>query len=62
MNRSCPQCKKTVAPKAENEAFPFCCKHCQDMDLGQWFDGKYVVSSPVMDPDLFGLPTESDED
>jgi len=32
------------------------------MDLGQWFDGKYVVSSPVMDPDLFGLPTESDED
>ena len=37
--RRCPICGKPTV-----EAYrPFCSKHCADIDLGRWFDGRYAV-------------------
>jgi endogenous inhibitor of DNA gyrase (YacG/DUF329 family) len=35
----CPICGK---PRADDYR-PFCSKHCADIDLGRWLDGRYVV-------------------
>lgn len=46
----CPICKKDVA--LDNPEVPFCSDRCRTIDLGNWASGEYVVSSPIMDPDL----------
>jgi endogenous inhibitor of DNA gyrase (YacG/DUF329 family) len=35
----CPICGK---PRSERYR-PFCSKHCADIDLGRWLDGRYAV-------------------
>lgn len=45
----CPICKKEVA--AEAATFPFCCERCRLIDLGNWLDGKYALTSSDSDPD-----------
>jgi endogenous inhibitor of DNA gyrase (YacG/DUF329 family) len=35
----CPICGKTAAPDYR----PFCSKHCADIDLGRWLEGRYAV-------------------
>jgi uncharacterized protein len=35
----CPICRKPVSPDYR----PFCSKHCADIDLGRWLDGRYAV-------------------
>jgi endogenous inhibitor of DNA gyrase (YacG/DUF329 family) len=35
----CPICGK---PRSEDYR-PFCSKHCADIDLGRWLDGRYAV-------------------
>jgi endogenous inhibitor of DNA gyrase (YacG/DUF329 family) len=37
--RRCPICGK---PTVE-EYRPFCSKHCADIDLGRWLEGRYAV-------------------
>ncbi|MDE2737933.1 MAG: DNA gyrase inhibitor YacG [Paracoccaceae bacterium] len=37
---NCPICKKLSVPEYQ----PFCSKRCADIDLGNWLDGKYVLS------------------
>ncbi|MCY4101276.1 MAG: DNA gyrase inhibitor YacG [Rhodobacteraceae bacterium] len=37
---NCPICKKLSIPEYQ----PFCSKRCADIDLGNWLDGKYVLS------------------
>lgn len=37
---NCPICKKLSTPEYQ----PFCSKRCADIDLGNWLDGKYVLS------------------
>lgn len=37
----CPVCKKVVAPRAENRAFPFCSDRCRAVDLGKWLGEEY---------------------
>ena len=47
--KPCPVCGK---PRAE--AFkPFCSPRCQDVDLGRWLKGAYVIP---------GKPVEGDEE
>jgi endogenous inhibitor of DNA gyrase (YacG/DUF329 family) len=37
-----PKCP--ICGKPQVEAFrPFCSKHCADIDLGRWLDGRYAV-------------------
>jgi len=42
----CPICQ-TVLASAQVAAFPFCSERCRMIDLGNWLDGKYVVSRPL---------------
>ncbi len=35
----CPECKK----QGQTEFAPFCSKRCQQIDLGRWLNGSYVV-------------------
>jgi endogenous inhibitor of DNA gyrase (YacG/DUF329 family) len=37
--RRCPICGKPTV----QEYRPFCSKHCADIDLGRWLDGRYAV-------------------
>jgi endogenous inhibitor of DNA gyrase (YacG/DUF329 family) len=46
----CPTCKKEVP--LDSSEVPFCSDRCRLIDLGKWASGEYVVSSPIMDPDL----------
>ncbi|MEK7406000.1 MAG: DNA gyrase inhibitor YacG [Acidobacteriota bacterium] len=41
----CPICKKDVA--FGEPLMPFCSERCQLLDLGNWVDERYVVSTPV---------------
>jgi endogenous inhibitor of DNA gyrase (YacG/DUF329 family) len=43
MARSCPTCRKPVAPRAVNRGFPFCSERCRLLDLGKWMDGGYRI-------------------
>jgi endogenous inhibitor of DNA gyrase (YacG/DUF329 family) len=45
----CPVCKKAVAPRAENRAFPFCSARCKQVELGKWLNEEYRV--PVEEDD-----------
>jgi uncharacterized protein len=44
----CPICKKEVPLDDPN--MPFCSDRCRVIDLGNWAEGKYVISTSV-DPD-----------
>jgi endogenous inhibitor of DNA gyrase (YacG/DUF329 family) len=41
----CPICKKPVA--LADPYMPFCSERCKLMDLGNWLDEKYVISTPL---------------
>ena len=45
---ACPTCGK----KRSEEFRPFCSKHCADIDLGRWLEGRYAVP---------GAPAANDE-
>jgi uncharacterized protein len=46
----CPNCRREVKPREENEAFPFCSARCRALDLSRWFTGSYrVPGEPVRD-------------
>jgi len=38
----CPICKRENFK--EKQHIPFCSKHCSDIDLSKWFEGKYYFS------------------
>jgi endogenous inhibitor of DNA gyrase (YacG/DUF329 family) len=37
----CPNCGK---PR-EQEFSPFCSRHCANLDLGRWLNGKYAIAT-----------------
>ena len=53
----CPNCKKIVL-RADPE-FPFCSERCRLIDLGKWASGKYVVPTPISEPEGAALDEES---
>ncbi len=46
MARRCPICRKPVAPREENRAFPFCSDRCRLVDLGRWLGEEYRIPGP----------------
>lgn len=42
----CPICRKPV-PSIDEPFFPFCCQKCKLIDLGNWVDGKYMLTRPL---------------
>ncbi|MFN7131772.1 MAG: DNA gyrase inhibitor YacG [Myxococcales bacterium] len=49
----CPVCRKSVAPRLENPAFPFCSDRCKMIDLGKWLGEEYRIP---------GRPEESEDE
>jgi len=54
MEFNCPICGKKVVKTAKNteksgksDFFPFCSQRCKLIDLNVWFEGGYVISSPI---------------
>ena len=55
----CPTCRKHVAPRLENECFPFCSERCRVIDLGKWLEGSYRIPvKPEENEDEQSLPAE----
>jgi endogenous inhibitor of DNA gyrase (YacG/DUF329 family) len=48
----CPICKKKVA--FGSKQMPFCSERCRTLDLANWADEKYVISSPARQNELSG--------
>ena len=49
----CPSCRTLVLRTAAD--FPFCSERCRLIDLGRWASGKYVISSPMAEPEAAAL-------
>ncbi len=45
----CPTCRNIVLQS--DPEFPFCSERCRMIDLGKWASGRYVVSTPLNDPE-----------
>ena len=46
MNRmKCLTCKKPIAAEEKTPFLPFCSERCKLIDLGNWLDEKYVITS-----------------
>jgi endogenous inhibitor of DNA gyrase (YacG/DUF329 family) len=45
----CPSCRKEVAPRATNRAFPFCSMRCRQVDLGKWLGEEYRVPERALE-------------
>ena len=60
----CPTCDKPVptTPADRPETFPFCSRRCQLIDLGEWLDGQYRISSPVESAEQIRDVTEEQQD
>jgi hypothetical protein len=56
--KACATCRKPVAPRAENPAFPFCSKRCRMVDLGRWLGEEYRVPDRQADEQEDELPAE----
>lgn len=46
---ACPICKKPVAPRAQNRAYPFCSDRCRAVDLGKWLGEEYRMPNRSAD-------------
>ena len=57
-SRSCPICKRLVAPdEAAKRHHPFCSKRCADVDLARWLTGAYAIpAGPTDDADESEIP------
>jgi hypothetical protein len=48
--RKVAQARCPICGRARDEKFkPFCSKHCADVDLARWLEGRYVI--PVQESD-----------
>lgn len=56
----CPICRREVESRPENEAFPFCSKHCQMVDLGRWINEEYRMPIDNTATER-SLPSESED-
>ena len=52
----CPTCRTLVLRSGEH--FPFCSDRCRLIDLGKWASGRYVISTPITDPEQLENLTE----
>jgi len=50
MDLTCPICKKSFPREPRQKSYPFCSGRCKMVDLGNWFEGAYVISRPI-DPE-----------
>jgi endogenous inhibitor of DNA gyrase (YacG/DUF329 family) len=51
---ACPTCGKPV----QYEWRPFCSKRCREVDLGRWFNERYVVPTPIAPDEEDSVPDD----
>jgi endogenous inhibitor of DNA gyrase (YacG/DUF329 family) len=56
----CPICKKPVT--LSDPFMPFCSERCKLVDLGNWADEKYVISTPLSPGELANLELDDESD
>ena len=54
----CPNCGK---PRAQ-EFNPFCSRHCANLDLGRWLDGRYTISTEEIAGPMAAQGRDDDQD
>jgi endogenous inhibitor of DNA gyrase (YacG/DUF329 family) len=54
----CAECGKPV----EARFVPFCSTRCQQIDLGRWLKGDYVIPGAASEPGGSAPPQAGDED
>jgi uncharacterized protein len=53
--KTCPICGTSLSGKSlsgkerEHRYRPFCSKHCAEIDLGRWLEGRYAIQGPPVD-------------
>ncbi len=60
---SCPICRRPVAERSENAAYPFCSERCRLVDLGRWLGEDYrIPGGPSADAvaAVLGAPRDDD--
>jgi endogenous inhibitor of DNA gyrase (YacG/DUF329 family) len=60
MKHRCPICKKIIKVLAQEQSekaefFPFCSRRCKLIDLGDWLDAKYKITSGLQSPESVEL-------
>jgi uncharacterized protein len=45
----CPRCRKSAAPRVDNEFFPFCSNRCRLVDLGAWLTEEHRIPGAPAD-------------
>lgn len=60
--RECSICRKPVAPRATNSAFPFCSKRCRAVDLGRWLGEEYRMPDRQADEQEDELPSDGGDE
>ncbi|HXW54746.1 MAG TPA: DNA gyrase inhibitor YacG [Candidatus Cybelea sp.] len=58
MRWRCPICS-TPTDLGKDRHFPFCSERCRWLDLGNWANGKYRISQPVVEE---SPPEQSERD
>ena len=49
----CPTCGRRLDQPGNDLRFgPFCSERCRSIDLGNWLDAAYRISTPVAEEDL----------
>jgi hypothetical protein len=54
----CPICARARAEKFK----PFCSKHCADIDLARWLEGRYAIPGPKSNRAEDETPGKTPED
>jgi endogenous inhibitor of DNA gyrase (YacG/DUF329 family) len=54
----CPICKKEVP--IDGPEMPFCSKRCRLLDLGNWVDERYTISTATHQSEFEGEPEEEE--
>ncbi len=62
MPRTCPICRKPVAPRGENRSFPFCSDRCRLLDLGRWLGEAYRIPGPLAGDGAAPPPADGDDE
>ena len=60
MKLKCPICKEPTDSETTEE-FPFCSKRCRIIDLGNWADETYKISTPTYQSEFEEEPPEPHE-
>jgi len=48
MRHRCPTCHKIFkAPAKKTKYFPFCSERCKLIDLGEWLEARYKMTTPL---------------